>query len=458
MDDLKSRFDAAAEGIVPPSPSLERVMRHGRRNRLWRGVAAMAATCLLVAAAVVGSVTILTSDNEVAGSGDGYVFRFEILGYDPAPNHVRVRYTSEWATEEYPGVRDCIWKLYRDDGSFISDWEYNISAQHMRRVSRTDEITAPELPEYIEASCGPRLDHGRFKVVSEPVVEKRRLGTHEEWVLAFDLKWYGTRVRGSTDCHWQIYSQDGTEVVKRGVQGVGGGEGSDVLEIVVRLSRGFKNPPGEAQVECVPFGEEQPKSRVEVPDLTGLTIAEARRTLDEVGLEATFMEEENPEFAAGIVSGQTPAPGTEVESGTQVLLTVSTGPDTSTTPSFARFATRYPETRRNPQEVIGTVEIDAEAGTICSTAYLPWARAAQIHMKVPDTEFPGADPILITIFEPPTDFRATICRDTDSTKLLEILGDPGGFYIDYHERDAGGKEARSELGVNLIGDPERDSR
>lgn len=378
MDELKSRFDAATKDIAAPPADVDLVMRRGRRDRVWRGVAAVGTTCLVVAAGVFGAVTVFSNDIEIAGGDDGYVFTFEILGYDEAQNHVQLRYTSEWASDEPPGVRDCTWYLYREDGSFISDWEYNIGAQP-RRVSRTTEITAPELPDHIETSCGPRQDHGRYVLTSGPVVEKRRLGTVQEWVLAFDLTWEGSRVRGQTECHWQIYSRDGTTVMKRGVQGVGGGEGPDVPEIVVRLTRGFNNPPGDAEVNCVPFGE-------------------------------------NP---------QAPEPDAE--------------------PSSARFATRYPATQRNPQEVVGVVEIDAEAGTICSTAYLPWARAAQIHMKAPpDDEFP-IDGVFITIFDPPAEFQASICTEADPAKLSQVLSDPDGFYIDYHEKDSGGMEARSEL-------------
>jgi len=112
-----------------------------------------------------------------------------------------------------------------------------------------------------------------------------------------------------------------------------------------------------------------------------------------------------------------------------------------TTETFARFQTVYPETRRNPQEDHGILEIDAEAGTICSDAYFPWARAAQVHERVPLTP---VDPVYITIFEPPTAWRSEICIDANRDDLQHIIDEPHRFYVDYHERDKGGKVARSE--------------
>jgi hypothetical protein len=56
MDDLKSRFDAATEGIAPPPADAQRVMSRGRQVRIRRRVAGGAMTagvlvCLVVAAA-----------------------------------------------------------------------------------------------------------------------------------------------------------------------------------------------------------------------------------------------------------------------------------------------------------------------------------------------------------------------------------------------------------------------
>lgn len=109
--------------------------------------------------------------------------------------------------------------------------------------------------------------------------------------------------------------------------------------------------------------------------------------------------------------------------------------------SSARFQTDYPQTRRNPQEVIGVLEVDAAEGTICSTAYFPWAKAAQVHERVPLSR---VDPVYITLFEPPTGYESPICLTAARSKLARIIEKPHLFYVDYHEKDTGGNHAQSE--------------
>jgi hypothetical protein len=486
MDDLKSRFDAATEGIAPPPSDVQRVMARGRRARVWRGVAAVGATCLVVAAGVFGAVTLFSSDNEVAGSGDGYVFTFEILSYDRLADRVTVRYTSEWATDEYPGARDCTWTLYGRDGSLITESTTRI-IQDQRVITRRTPIAADARPHLIEGSCGPRLDDTTYVVtVTSPRIEKLTklvdIGL-PGWAVIFDIEWSGNDQRyGSARCDYAIFAAEDGRLLREDWMTYRGPAGT----IEQSLSRGFTNRPGRVEVHCVPFGEQRTEQVFEwteirfvdtpdeggpqvethpvwkgsIPPPAGLVLlchVELTNGTGDVVYEGPDIELKPPKTEDGrqgpIVTFGLPGaePGLREQDLTPKIECAPSGeapqpspPDTSTASSFARFATRYPETRRNPQEVIGVVEIDAEAGTICSSAYLPWARAAQVHMKVADTEFPGTDPVFITIFEPPTEFRATICREANPMKLAQILEDPAGFYIDYHEKDEGGMEARSE--------------
>jgi serine/threonine-protein kinase len=64
-----------------------------------------------------------------------------------------------------------------------------------------------------------------------------------------------------------------------------------------------------------------------VPDVVGLSEAEARATLEEAGLEVVGVsEEETADVPAGIVVRSEPAGGTAVEPGSGVALVVSSGP------------------------------------------------------------------------------------------------------------------------------------
>ncbi len=62
-----------------------------------------------------------------------------------------------------------------------------------------------------------------------------------------------------------------------------------------------------------------------VPDVVNMTLADATRTLQQLGFEVDFVEEPNEEVAEGIVFAQDPPAGEDLEVGETVTLTVSTG-------------------------------------------------------------------------------------------------------------------------------------
>jgi hypothetical protein len=67
--------------------------------------------------------------------------------------------------------------------------------------------------------------------------------------------------------------------------------------------------------------------QVAVPDVAGLAEQDALSLLDEAGLEGVVDERaSSEEVAAGLVLAQDPEAGTEVDEGSDVSLTVSTGP------------------------------------------------------------------------------------------------------------------------------------
>ena len=70
----------------------------------------------------------------------------------------------------------------------------------------------------------------------------------------------------------------------------------------------------------------QDHQTVAVPDLSGMSVREATRSLSEAGLDATGTRGIRAPFPAGTVVSTNPAPGLEVASGTAVTLSVSAGP------------------------------------------------------------------------------------------------------------------------------------
>jgi serine/threonine-protein kinase len=74
--------------------------------------------------------------------------------------------------------------------------------------------------------------------------------------------------------------------------------------------------------------------RAEVPSVVGQSQAAAVRTLEQAGFEVNIEEEYSGEFAAGFVSRQSPAAGTEARDGSTVDIWVSQGPETVTLSDF----------------------------------------------------------------------------------------------------------------------------
>jgi serine/threonine-protein kinase len=72
-----------------------------------------------------------------------------------------------------------------------------------------------------------------------------------------------------------------------------------------------------------------------VPDLVGLTYAEAEARLEEAGLLLGGVNEvSSGAVPAGVIAGQDPPAGTTLESGSYVYLTTSVGPPGETTYGF----------------------------------------------------------------------------------------------------------------------------
>ena len=66
---------------------------------------------------------------------------------------------------------------------------------------------------------------------------------------------------------------------------------------------------------------------VEVPDVVGLSLDDATATLEDAGLTVRSEEVFSDDVEIGLVTAQSPRPGTRIESGAEVALSVSKGPE-----------------------------------------------------------------------------------------------------------------------------------
>jgi serine/threonine-protein kinase len=70
-----------------------------------------------------------------------------------------------------------------------------------------------------------------------------------------------------------------------------------------------------------------------VPDVLQQTEASARDELEAAGFQVQAVSAPSDTTPEGLVSAQSPDPGTEAEKGSTVTITVSTGPSTTTVPN-----------------------------------------------------------------------------------------------------------------------------
>ena len=80
------------------------------------------------------------------------------------------------------------------------------------------------------------------------------------------------------------------------------------------------------RIELIISRGEPVPGMVEVPDLVGLSLTDARQLLEEMGLRVHTRDDHDSEIAEGAVISQSKREGTEVELGTRIDLIVSIGP------------------------------------------------------------------------------------------------------------------------------------
>jgi serine/threonine-protein kinase len=125
---------------------------------------------------------------------------------------------------------------------------------------------------------------------------------------------------------------------------------------------GLKQEPGTAVDVVVSAGPEL----TVVPGVVGSTEDEAIAELDGVGLLANVVEESSEEAEEGVVFDQDPDEGAEVEDGSTVTITVSTGPEAETIPDVSGLSTS--EARAQLEELGLSV---TEQEEICEDAFTP---------------------------------------------------------------------------------------
>jgi len=172
-----------------------------------------------------------------------------------------------------------------------------------------------------------------------------------------------------------------------------------------------------------------------VPDVVGRTRAAAREALRERGLEVAQREESSEDVPEGRVIETSPPAGTQVETGSEVTIVLSTGPPPVAVPGVGGQPV---DDARAALEAVGLDAVvqeeasdDAEPGTVLRQDPAPGA-------EVP----PGTDVTLVVAVEPPEVEVPDVTGDS-LDEAREALED-AGFEVETEEE--------------TIDDPERDDQ
>ncbi|HEX2181416.1 MAG TPA: Stk1 family PASTA domain-containing Ser/Thr kinase [Rubrobacteraceae bacterium] len=142
----------------------------------------------------------------------------------------------------------------------------------------------------------------------------------------------------------------------------------------------------------------------DVPDVTGENRDAAEQTLQDAGFEVAVEEAESPSAQEGRVTDQNPQGGSSEEVGSQVTITVGTGPSTVEVPDL------YGNTTNQAADVLADYEL--ELGTV-SEDYSDEVAAGQIFSQ---------DPAEGESIEPGSSVDVTVSLGPEQVEVPEVYG------------------------------------
>ncbi|MCB2223725.1 MAG: Stk1 family PASTA domain-containing Ser/Thr kinase [Actinobacteria bacterium] len=143
---------------------------------------------------------------------------------------------------------------------------------------------------------------------------------------------------------------------------------------------------------------------VAIPDVRGATVEAATTVLEDLGLTVTPAEAPDAEIPAGLVAGTDPAAETEVESGSEVTLLVSTGPSSVAMPNLLDLT------------------LD-EARSILSSSGLVLGKIEfEVSAVVPADTVLSQDPLPGVVVEAGTVVDLVVSAGTDAIEMPDVVG------------------------------------
>ncbi len=344
MPDVQDLLKEAV-GSFEPRGDQRSVERRVERRRRTRQLSAGFVALGLFAAAGWFAWTALQPGEGTPGSTGSQTYvlsEFQVAPHlDPAtgeadPTRADVTFIPRWSTAAYPGVHPCELRVFAASGSQIGSLSFELTALSQGRSGpMVAPVDAPIEGATATGSCEPgRLD----APVAVAIANARIVDAGDHLSIRYDVEVpevpEGLQL-GAQACTAAVWSANGRLLGSASFAGAAVGEVGEVpLEDDSTIG-----DAAEATVTCTPFiranafpdpeppggATAQPVVTL-VPNVAGLSPAEARAILADLGLAVTVTLEPSEEVPAGLVTSQQPAAGVEVTAGASVELHVSTGP------------------------------------------------------------------------------------------------------------------------------------
>lgn len=162
--------------------------------------------------------------------------------------------------------------------------------------------------------------------------------------------------------------------------------------------------------------------RVEVPDVVGRTEDEAKKLITEAGLEPEVRSEVSKDVEAGRVISQDPPKGRNVERGSTVVITVSSGKATAKVPDVKGF------TEERAKEFILGRSLNPVVKKVCRTSERDDRVISQ--EPEPNTEVPEGSDVTITVND--NESVPSVVGQSEASARAELEAE--GFKVDVKRR------------------------
>ena len=187
----------------------------------------------------------------------GYAFDdVRVLQPGSSSDVAMIQYDIRWTTDSFPGVFECSWLAYGQDGDVVGEVSGTLLAMEppIKGARRQIAVTGPAVD--VSISCGDtRLDQGdpyayAFKDVH---VESSSEG-HAEYEVVAEIEWLGSGHPGPVTCELRVYDPTGSSLYERVVNVmIADGRARDFQDPIRVRDFGDEVPATAAYENCRPF-------------------------------------------------------------------------------------------------------------------------------------------------------------------------------------------------------------